>query len=373
VCSAWDPGRPQDLELVRCCGRHHRLERGRLGGRRRERERLGRLGQPEQEVLEPGRLDHEEEARHGYVKVSLSTSLGDAFLEVFSGDGSGTFDSLSGNGCMPAQQPQGFFYLQAGLTYYFQVGTQSVEPGQIDLTVTSPTPAVNDDFGQATSINSLPFRGFVDISTATIGADDPTSCFNGIRSIWYQYTPTADTKLGLTQTLGQPYYAIYTGKRGSLQLVSCGAVAYGPVIDVKRGTTYYIEILDQQEDQFEFLVGEGFSFRTVKLKDEATLQQSTGTVTVAGSFACNQPTDATVTVDVTQRRGAHTVHGSTSFSTPCATTESAWSTTVVADSEQSFSTGSATLSVTVYGGGGPPFFNTDTRTVSQTVQITKPH
>src|SRR4051812_40779889 len=62
-CSAWDSGWPEDLELERCRGRHHLLERGWFGGRRRERQRLGRLGEREQEVLESGRLDHEQEAR----------------------------------------------------------------------------------------------------------------------------------------------------------------------------------------------------------------------------------------------------------------------------------------------------------------------
>src|SRR4051794_35562325 len=37
-CSAWDSGWPEDLELERCRGRHHLLERGWFGGRRRERQ-----------------------------------------------------------------------------------------------------------------------------------------------------------------------------------------------------------------------------------------------------------------------------------------------------------------------------------------------
>jgi len=60
----------------------------------------------------------------GYYKVGLSSDVTDSFLQICSGS---SLDQLSNVGCLFA--PEQFFYLQAGSTYYFQVGTQSVEAG----------------------------------------------------------------------------------------------------------------------------------------------------------------------------------------------------------------------------------------------------
>src|SRR3954447_3749996 len=61
--SGRDAGGSEDLESVLRGGGQHCVHRGRLDGCWRKGERFCRLRERAQEVLEPGGLDHKEEAR----------------------------------------------------------------------------------------------------------------------------------------------------------------------------------------------------------------------------------------------------------------------------------------------------------------------
>lgn len=292
----------------------------------------------------------------GYIKVGLTSDVSDAFLEIFSGSSLGNLSSV---GCLFA--PEQIFSVQAGITYYFQVGTQSVESGHLGLTIQQPTPATNDDFDNATQITSLPLKDFADMSAATAAADDPTDCFSGLASIWFAFTPSADTKLGIALNFGQPNFAVYTGSRGSLDLVSCGSLPY--ILDARKGIPYYIELLYGPVDDVVF--DEAFTIKHLEADPRGAWQRSSGNAIVTGALACSQSADARVSVELTQR----SVQGSATILTSCPSVGGTWKVTVSPNSGQSFTPGPATATVTASAGGLPPFYNSDSKTVTRTVLL----
>jgi len=305
----------------------------------------------------------------GYVKASLASDVGDAFVEVFSGS---TFDNLGADGCFPSAQSEQFLFVQAGTTYYFQVGTQSVEPGNLDLTLQAPRPPANDDIGQATRLSPLlPLHDFVDMSSASVASSDPTDCFSGIPNIWYAFTPTADTKLAIASTLGQPSFSVYSGTPGSLQLVSCGSLPY--VLDAKSGNTHYIEIVDQEA--VELVFGEAFTIKDVAVDQPASVQPNSGSVTIGGTITCNAPGDALIHVDLTQRINSKLVaEGVETLFPSCSSAGTAWSGVVVpffGPQSGPFKPGLATISVTAEACGTPSgsVFTCDSKVVTQKILL----
>lgn len=106
-----------------------------------------------------------------------------------------------------------------------------------------PPPLSNDDFDHAVVINDLPFNDAADTRSATAAPDDPTFCTNN-GSVWYTFTPTADTVVEAS-TLGSDYdiaLSVYTGVRGGLTPIPEGCV-YGTqsrlIFNATAGTTYY--------------------------------------------------------------------------------------------------------------------------------------
>jgi hypothetical protein len=308
-------------------------------------------------------------ATSGYVKVGLTSDVTDAFVEVFTGT---SLDALQADGCFPSAQGQDFFFLQAGVTYYFQVGTQSVESGNVGLTLQAPRAPTNDDLGQAMQINSLlPLDDFVDMSAATFAPGDPTDCFSGIPNIWYAFTPAVDTRLAISSRLGQPSFSVYSGSPGSLQLVSCGSFPY--VLDAKKGSTYYIEIVDQET--IDLIFGEAFALTNVTVDQRATVEGTSGSVTVGGTVTCNAQGDALVNIDLTQRLNSKLVaEGVVTLFPSCSTASTAWTGTVVpffGPSVGPFRPGAATINVTISACGTPPgsIFTCDSKVVTQSVLL----
>jgi len=308
-------------------------------------------------------------ATSGYLKASLSSDVTDAFVEIFSGS---SLDTLNADGCFPSAQSEQFLFLQAGTTYYFQVGTQSVEPGNLGLSLQAPRPPANDDISQATQLSPLlALHDFVDMSSASVAANDPTDCFSNIPNIWYAFTPTADTKLAIASTFGQPSFSVYSGAPGALQLVSCGSLPY--VLDAKKGITYYIEIVDQEA--VELVFGEAFALTDVAADQAATVQAGSGGVTVGGTITCNAQGGALVHIDLTQRINSKLVaEGVLTLFPSCSTASNRWNGVVApffGPAVGPFKPGQATITVTAEACGTPlgSVFACDSKVVTQKILL----
>ena len=122
-------------------------------------------------------------------------------------------------------------------------------------------PPIHDDFAAAKTITGIEY---LDLNVNTMEAtpsdtapnvDDPANfpCdgFNhlaGFASVWYKYTPpeTETISLDAIGTDYDTYIAVWTGSRGSLNLVVCNdetASGFSELsLVVNAGITYYIEI-----------------------------------------------------------------------------------------------------------------------------------
>jgi uncharacterized repeat protein (TIGR01451 family) len=140
--------------------------------------------------------------------------------------------------------------LTAGTDYYIEVAGASTG-GSLKFAFEQLTPPPNDDFDAARLITALPYVDTQDTRGGSTSADDPGLCSagKGYASVWYSYTPTADSFLTAT-TSGSGYstvLAVWTGVRGSLQRVACDATSAADgrslvVVPLTAGTTYHIEV-----------------------------------------------------------------------------------------------------------------------------------
>jgi subtilisin-like proprotein convertase family protein len=118
----------------------------------------------------------------------------------------------------------------------------------------------NDAFGGAIAISALPFTDGQITAGATTAGNDPVitggcggpSVPTNSNSVWYSYTPPANTLLRLS-TVGSLYdtvITVFTGTKGALQQVACDDQGGGlgtsliPALYMEAGTTYYIEVTD---------------------------------------------------------------------------------------------------------------------------------
>jgi hypothetical protein len=133
--------------------------------------------------------------------------------------------------------------------------------GSSGASVAYAAPPIHDDFAAAKTITGIEY---LDLNVNTTEAtpsdtipnvDDPANfpCdgFNhlaGFASVWYKYTPPEAQTISL-DTIGtdyDTYIAVWTGSRGSLNLVICNDETFSGFselsLNVNAGTTYYIEI-----------------------------------------------------------------------------------------------------------------------------------
>jgi hypothetical protein len=140
------------------------------------------------------------------------------------------------------------FAASAGTTYHLMVAAfPDTASGILTISAweTGPLPA-NDDFDQATPIDSLPFSDSLDASAATRAADDP-ECAEPGASVWYSFTPGSNM-LVEANTFGSDYdttLSTWTGERGDLQRVACnddqGEGLQSQILFVARaGVTYHL-------------------------------------------------------------------------------------------------------------------------------------
>jgi PKD repeat protein len=141
------------------------------------------------------------------------------------------------------------FTTQPGATYYIQAGSTSFGSAHLVVNVQQVPPPANDDFANATVIDSRPFLDFADLTPATVEAGEPTlpsGAFTSIvASVWYAYTPDSDESLSATANTCcvTPILAIYTGSSVQGLTQVAGGSGFGPVSFMAvAGTTYYFQL-----------------------------------------------------------------------------------------------------------------------------------
>jgi len=120
------------------------------------------------------------------------------------------------------------YNLQAGVIYYFMIGFNCSASdcggiGNVTLLVHERIPPANDDFDQATTINSIPFAQTINVVDATLASDDPNDGFGFIRwsTVWYRLSvgTTMDVAIETSDSDFPLAFSVYTGARGNLTRV----------------------------------------------------------------------------------------------------------------------------------------------------------
>ncbi len=163
------------------------------------------------------------------------------------------------------------FQANAGTTYYFEISQfNGVAAGKAESSAKPlapegvlaggslifnllPLPPSNDDFNNATLVNSNSYSISEDTTAATTAGDDPIfqcgSLNQGSGSVWFRFTPSSNGTLN-ANTVGSNYdtmLEIWGGTRGNLSNVGCdddsgGNFTSALAVDLNAGTTYYIEV-----------------------------------------------------------------------------------------------------------------------------------
>jgi hypothetical protein len=232
-----------------------------------------------------------------------------------------------------------------------------------DSSISTP----NDDFDDATVIGSSPFADVVNTAVATTASDDPAACTHS-NSVWYAFTPTADTMIE-ADTFGSSYFAevsVWTGSRGSLTQVACGGDQV--IFNVTGGTTYYFMVAGSPGGLLRFSVRQGYNLG-LTVTATGTFERVSGTATISGTVQCNEASFVNLFGELRQRAGRFTViHGGFGQGLECAPPATSWSATIVGENGP-FGAGSASAHISADGCGTA---NCDNANVLKNVQL-KPH
>jgi hypothetical protein len=138
------------------------------------------------------------------------------------------------------------FRVEAGTTYYFQIGGMYGDGGSLILYLEGPPE--NDDFANAVQISAIPFNHYVDTTRAGLEAAEPTpSCAQGYsfdKTVWYAYTPAqAGSFAAHVEAWFTTALAVYTGSSLD-QLTQIDSRCWGDwlTFQAEAGTTYYFQI-----------------------------------------------------------------------------------------------------------------------------------
>ncbi len=180
-----------------------------------------------------------------WIQVDMAGStFSDTILAVFQDTGAG-LGGLSFLDCM-AWGDYIHLSVQAGKTYYFQVGS-IYNQGNLQVNLQEISPLLNDDFVNATDIPSLPFSGTVDNKGATVELDEPQNC-SSPWTVWYSFTPTIDATVMANTAggnVGDTTLGIYQQNGiglGGLSFLNCAGWGDSVTFNVQVGTTYYIQL-----------------------------------------------------------------------------------------------------------------------------------
>lgn len=177
------------------------------------------------------------------VNASLSGDFGVVF-NAYRSAGSG----LSGLNFIGCAGTGGSVILtaQAGVTYYFQVGSVQTGAAAFQFNAEQIPPPANDDFVNATPVGALPFSDTVNHAiAATLEPGEPLPCAGGSQSgsVWWAFTPSVSGSYSAvaTGTLGGGFttLAAYLGSSlDNVSQVSCSTSTL--TFHADAGVTYHI-------------------------------------------------------------------------------------------------------------------------------------
>jgi hypothetical protein len=190
-------------------------------------------------------------------------------------DAAGHLDEVACTAYTPGGRA--IFDVEAGETYYFQVGGFPFAEGlpQLAFHVAVGHPPANDGFLNATSISSLPFADSADLTSARSEYGEPTpycGTVSGGATVWYRYQTNADT-LVVLDTSGSDFpsfVAVWTETIFGLGPITCGSspdvgqgarAAFRP----QPGRVYYIQV-----GRFPYDGGGTFDGYSLEFSAEAT-------------------------------------------------------------------------------------------------------
>jgi PKD repeat protein len=185
------------------------------------------------------------------IKADLNGSGGGVLMNVWQTFPGGGLNNLGFLGCtFVGGSVQ--ITTQPGSTYYIQAGSTFVGSVNLQVNVEAVPPPANDDFVDATVVDSRPFVDPVDLSAAT--TEPPDEPLNPVPfpqiagSAWYVYTATASESLtGRVDSFtfsAQPVLAVYTGNSlaGLSLLAARSGFGESVTFSATAGTAYYFQV-----------------------------------------------------------------------------------------------------------------------------------
>lgn len=188
-------------------------------------------------------------ARDGLLIATTTGSTFDTVLSLYTGT---TLGGLTSLGCQDSlRYGRAFktaFAAIAGRPYYFQLGGVGTSSGDLVFNLDPALAPPNDDFAGATAVSRIPITNRTRIFGATTQRGEPQpSCRPATSAtIWYRYTPRANTILAAS-TFGSATPTVLATYAGTilrtLDEVACdmstGALQSRVVFRATAGRTYY--------------------------------------------------------------------------------------------------------------------------------------
>lgn len=233
------------------------------------------------------------------------------------------------------------------------------------VAVTGPVAAAppgNDTLSTATEVTEpLPFVDIIDTSEATADLTDG-GCGgpDDLATVWYSFTPTASADY-LATGVGSDYLTganVFLNTAEGLELIACaqpGAVFFG-----EAGQTYLIMVAACCEGVNGGLLTFTLDLAppplqiVLSIDPTATLDRSTGAVTVTGSVSCDREAFVGIEGSLRQRAGRLFIDAFFFTEVSCSPEGAAWSAEAL-PSNGVFSGGKATVSAFAFSFDGDGF------------------
>jgi pre-peptidase len=240
----------------------------------------------------------------------------DTTLYVFTGLRGALTEIACNDNAAGRVQSQVFLPVMGGLTYHFLIGSHGLPfvPDNVTFSLlAAATPALNDDFDNATLIPAIPSTHTLDTTAASTAPDDPFCAGRGA-TVWYSLSVTARTQVEVN-TSGSNYdttLSVYVGARGGLTQIACNDEGGGGFARVRfeavPGVTYFI-----MAGAFGMNPGGKLVLSVVPappplevrldIDDRDSVVASTGLVTIRGTATCTRPAFLSLTGQVKQSHG----------------------------------------------------------------------
>ena len=126
-------------------------------------------------------------------------------------------------------------------------GFYTCDMGAFEVEGKPGTPPTNDNFADALVIGALPFNDMVYNMFATAEPDEPQSCSDSPRTVWYKFTPIANAEVNVSadgSSFDDTVISIYedtgTGITG-LNELNCVSWGGSFTFSTQAGVTYYVQ------------------------------------------------------------------------------------------------------------------------------------